>query len=245
MGKFTHSIFGLGNPLLDISTKVEEDFLKKYHAEASLGTAILASKEQLPLYEDLVETYKDTVSYVAGGATQNSIRVAQWMMPEEDATVFTGCIGDDDNGAILTKRLENDNVVANYKVQKDVATGTCAVCVVKKERALIANISAAENFSLSFLKNDTRTVKYLAEANVVYSCAFVLTAYPDSMLYLAQYCTKNDKVFAMNLSAIFLIKFFTEKLLAVLPFADFIFANEEEAAALGETFKYDVHLFFF
>ena len=36
--------------------------------------------------------------YGAGGATQNAIRVAQWMLQEEGSTSFIGCVGNDKQG---------------------------------------------------------------------------------------------------------------------------------------------------
>ena len=44
---------------------------------SQLDSAILAEEKHLPLYKELVDSYK--VQYIAGGATQNAIRVAQWM----------------------------------------------------------------------------------------------------------------------------------------------------------------------
>jgi adenosine kinase len=63
----------MGNPLLDISAVVEPSFLEKYNLKAN--DAILATDEHLPLYQEMVEKYQ--VEYIAGGATQNSMRVAQ------------------------------------------------------------------------------------------------------------------------------------------------------------------------
>lgn len=39
------------------------------------NSAILAEKKHLPMYKELVEMFQ--VEYIAGGATQNSIKVAQ------------------------------------------------------------------------------------------------------------------------------------------------------------------------
>lgn len=41
------------------------------------------------------------MQYIAGGATQNSIRVAQWMLPEAGLTGFMGSIGSDEFGGKL------------------------------------------------------------------------------------------------------------------------------------------------
>ena len=70
------SILGLCNPLLDISAEVPIEFLEKYGC--TLNNAILAEEKHIALYEELVAAYP--VQYIAGGATQNSIRVAQWML---------------------------------------------------------------------------------------------------------------------------------------------------------------------
>ena len=67
----------MGNPLLDLSVSLEgivgSVFLRKYGLEAN--NAILAGKEHVPMYEEMADAFE--VEYIAGGATQNSIRVAQ------------------------------------------------------------------------------------------------------------------------------------------------------------------------
>lgn len=42
------------------------------------------------------------------------------------------------------------------------------------------------------------------------------------------------QVLAMNLSAPFLVQFFGDQMAAVLPYCDYVFGNESEAAAFGE-----------
>ena len=64
---------GLGNPLLDISANVDEDFLSKYDLKPN--NAILAEEKHKPLYDEMVKKYR--VDYIPGGATQNTLRVAQ------------------------------------------------------------------------------------------------------------------------------------------------------------------------
>lgn len=36
------------------------------------------------------------VQYIAGGATQNSVRVAQWMLQVPNCTAYFGAVGSDD-----------------------------------------------------------------------------------------------------------------------------------------------------
>ena len=80
-------ILGMGNPLLDISATVETPMLEKYNLKAN--DAILYEKEDL--YDELLANYKP--DYIAGGATQNSCRVAQWLLPEAQSVAFFGCVG--------------------------------------------------------------------------------------------------------------------------------------------------------
>ena len=61
-------LLGMGNPLLDISASVKSDLLTKHNLKAN--DAILTEEESI--FQDLLEEYK--VDYIAGGATQNSIR---------------------------------------------------------------------------------------------------------------------------------------------------------------------------
>merc|ERR1719310_2059000 len=56
------------------------------------------------------------VQYIAGGATQNSIRVAQWMLQTPGSTAYMGCIGKDENGGKLQKACEAD--VANPRLYR-------------------------------------------------------------------------------------------------------------------------------
>lgn len=50
------------------------------------------------------------VQYIAGGATQNTIRVAQWMLQVPGATAYMGCIGDDEFGRRMTATAHGDGV---------------------------------------------------------------------------------------------------------------------------------------
>ncbi len=47
-------ILGIGNPLLDISAHVDQEFLDKYGI--SLNNAILAEEKHLPMYPELMNS---------------------------------------------------------------------------------------------------------------------------------------------------------------------------------------------
>jgi hypothetical protein len=68
----SYKLFCLGNPLLDIQVVNGEELLKKYDLKAN--DAILAEEKHLPMYDEIIRSYK--VTYVAGGASQNTARGA-------------------------------------------------------------------------------------------------------------------------------------------------------------------------
>ena len=96
---------GMGNPLLDISVVVKDDaLLNKY--DLKLNDAVLAEEKHAELYAEMVSDHE--VEYIAGGATQNSIRVAQWMLQKEGATAYMGCVGKDAFAAQMKTSCEGD-----------------------------------------------------------------------------------------------------------------------------------------
>ena len=99
-------IYGMGNPLLDISADVPTEYLEKYGLKPN--DAILADPKHLPIYQELVDQYE--VEYIAGGATQNTIRVAQWMLQRQFATSYIGCVGKDEFGIQLEKQATKNGV---------------------------------------------------------------------------------------------------------------------------------------
>jgi adenosine kinase len=177
------------------------------------------------------------VQYIAGGAGQNSIRVAQWMLMSPGATAYFGAIGSDAYGETLGKCVAEDGVLACYQKSVDTPTGTCAVLVNGGERSLVANLAAANTFKASHLES-SEAKEIISRGKVFYVTGFFLTVSVDAILTLAQHCAAENKIFAMNLSAPFLIQFFGEQMKTVMPYTDLVFANESEAAAYGEAHGY-------
>ena len=181
-------------------------------------------------YAELAKNFP--VQYIAGGATQNTIRVAQWALQVPNATTYTGCIGNDAFGSELTKAATADGVKVLYQVNDSVPTGTCAVLVKDHERSLIANLSAANKFSPDHL--ETPELKEAIEkAKIFYSSGFFLTVSPPSFQHVAAHANKADKIVAVNLAAPFIPQFFSEPLLAAIAVSDFVFGNESEAESFA------------
>ncbi|XLR55403.1 hypothetical protein S83_006075 [Arachis hypogaea] len=215
-------LLGMGNPLLDISAVVDDEFLQKY--DIKLNNAILAEDKHKSMYDEM--TNKFNVEFIAGGATQNSIKVAQWMLQKPGATSYMGCIGKDKYGEEMKKNSTAAGVNVHYYEDENTPTGTCAVCVVGGERSLVANLAAANCYKSEHLKRPENWA-LVEKAKYYYIAGFFLTVSPDSIQLVAEHAAANNKVFTMNLSAPFICEFFRDPQEKALPYVDIVFGNED------------------
>jgi len=222
-------LLGMGNPLLDISSKVDQEVLDKYGLKG--GDAILAEEKHAPLFKELVA--REGTEYIAGGATQNSIRVAQWML-QQRASSYMGCVGKDDYAEKMRAACEKDGVSCLYLVDETTPTGVCACCIVDKERSLCTDLKAANNYKVDHLKEN---MSVLEAATVVYSAGFFVTVSPESMELASSHCNQANKTYCLNLSAPFIMQVppFKAVLMKTLPNVDVLFGNETEAATFADT----------
>jgi adenosine kinase len=186
----------------------------------------------MPIYAEVSEKYP--VEYIAGGATQNSIRVAQWMLQEPQATAFIGCVGADEYGATLKGAAEAGGTTVCYQETTDgTPTGTCAVLITGDNRSLVANISAASKYELTHLQS--AGMPHVEKAKFFYISGFFITSSPPSIMEVAKHSAANDKVFMMNLAAPFICQFFKDPLVEALNYCDYVFGNESEYTQLSDS----------
>jgi len=232
-GLFEGCIFALGNPLLDISAEVSTDFLTKYGLKSN--DAILAGESHQPMYQEMIDNYPDH-KFIPGGATLNSIRYCQWLLGEKQqkACSFVGCVGKDAYAKTLHDLCVADGVNVQFYEVDTHPTGTCAVCITGHDRSLVANLAAADLYNKdAHLKSDS-IWSLVSKAKLFYSAGFPLTVTPDGMLTLAEHACANDKIYCLNLSAEFICQFFQEPMSKLLPYTDYLFGNETEAAKFSE-----------
>jgi len=212
---------------------VDQALLDKYGLK--LGDQILAEDKHQPLYPELEKDYK--VEYIAGGATQNTIRVAQWMLPQAPkSTTYFGCVGKDHHAELLREVASKDGVDARYFVDESTPTGTCAACIMGGERSLVANLAAANNYKIEHLKEAANWAAVEA-AKVIYSAGFFITVSPDSMMEVAKHAAKSGQYYCLNISAPFLCEVppFKKTIMELMPYVDFFFGNENEARAFAKS----------
>lgn len=76
---------------------------------------------------------------------------------------------------------------------KEVATGVCAVLIVKKERSMVTRLGAAEKFTDSAFQSQ-EVQKYMKTAKVYFSTGFFLTVVPKSLVEMGKLSLEKGKV---------------------------------------------------
>lgn len=231
-------LFGLGNPLLDITANVDDDFLTKYGLLAN--NAILAEEKHKTLCPEMIEKYN--VEYTAGGSVQNSMRVAQWFFNGvKNRATFMGAVGNDEFGTMMQNKAREDGVNVVYMIDPVVPTGTCACLLSGQSRSLCAYLGASQTFKVDHILSNN---EWVLKANVFYASGFHLVVSPESILHLAKHAHSNEgKVFCMNLSAPYISQFYSDRLFDIFPYIDILFGNENEAAAFAKAKNWDVSVF--
>ncbi|KAK6030527.1 kinase, PfkB family [Ostertagia ostertagi] len=204
-------LLGCGNPLLDIQAVVGKDFLNKWGLKEN--DAILCDDKHNAMFDELVEKYE--VEYIPGGATQNAVRVCQWILNVPNRAAFFGAIGKDKYGELLKSKAKEAGVNAQYQINESVKTGTCAALIYNQHRSLCAHLAAANTFTIEHMLKP-ENAKIIENAQFFYIATFMF-----------------------NLAAPFISQFYYEPLHAVLPYVDVLFGNEDEAAAFGKAAGFD------
>lgn len=179
---------------------------------------------------------------------------------ERPHVVLIGGVGRDELAVRLRELCRNENIQALLSETDLEGTGWRAVLRIKQEERTAESMSGlgappgedTEQSRLSSISTATFTGaghEYKADhlrfkvwesveaARIVYVESIFLNVSPDSARLVAEHCAKVGKIFALNLSARYLCKFFREKVLALLPYIDYIFGNESEYLELAEAQK--------
>ena len=130
-------ILGIGNAIVDVICKVEDDFITKNNLTKSKMKLIFDEKE----FKDLLSNLKIEKT-VSGGSVANSI-VGLSQLGNEVG--FIGKVNDDDLGGKYEDGLKQENVKYIYsKKKEELPTGTCLILVTPdSERTMCTFLGTA------------------------------------------------------------------------------------------------------
>ena len=134
-------ILGIGNAIVDVICKVEDDFITKNNLTKSTMKLIFDDKE----FKELLSNLKIEKT-VSGGSVANSI-VGLSQLGNEVG--FIGKVNDDDLGSKYEDGLKQENVKYFYsKKREELPTGTCLILVTPdSERTMCTFLGTAGKIS--------------------------------------------------------------------------------------------------
>jgi sugar/nucleoside kinase (ribokinase family) len=141
-------ILGIGNAIVDVICKVEDDFITKNNLTKSTMKLIFDDKEFKQLLSNL--KIEKTVS---GGSVANSI-VGLSQLGNEVG--FIGKVNDDDLGSKYEDGLKQENVKYFYsKKKEELPTGTCLILVTPdSERTMCTFLGTAGKINENDVSSD-------------------------------------------------------------------------------------------
>ena len=144
-------ILGIGNAIVDVICKVDEDFLDKNKLTKSTMKLIFDEKE----FKNLLSNLKIEKT-VSGGSVANSIVGLSQL---GNKVGFIGKVCDDELGAKYEEGLKNENVEYFYsKKKEELPTGTCLILVTPdSERTMCTFLGTAGKINENDVNSDIIT----------------------------------------------------------------------------------------
>ncbi len=219
-------VLGIGNAIVDVLCKVDDQFIKDHNL--TKGTMKLVDEQE---FKKLLSNLK-IESTISGGSVANSI---VGMSQLGDEVSFIGKVNDDDLGHKYINGLKKENVDYFYNVKKEnIPTGTCLILITPdSERTMCTflgvagqindndiDVNAVKNAEITFLEG------YLwDEGGPTKAFEKALSASKKSAMSLSDpFCVDRHKDSFLNL---------------VKNKLDIIFANEKEAMSLIDAKSFD------
>ena len=213
-------VLGIGNAIVDVICKVEENFIKENNLTKSTMKLFFDEKEFKNLFANL--KIDKTIS---GGSVANSIVGLSQL---ENEVGFIGKISDDIFGAEYEEGLKKENVKYFYKKNKeDLPTGTCLILVTPdSERTMCTFLGIAGKIN----EHDVNE-EIIKKSELIFLEGYLWDEGEPKKAF--EKAIKNSKKVAMSLSDLFCVERHKQDFLnLVKEKLDLTFANENEIMSL-------------
>ena len=225
-------VLGIGNAIVDVICRVEEEFLKNNSLTKST-MKLVDEKEFKKLLLNL--KIEETVS---GGSVANSIVGLSQL---GDEVGFIGKISDDELGKKYEDGLKKENVQFFYSKKKELTpTGTCLILITPdSERTMVTFLGTAGKINEGDI--DSRAVK---KSDILFLEGYLWDEGEPKKAFDKAINSSNKS--AMSLSDLFCVeRHKTHFLELVKNKLDITFGNEQEVMSLLETKKFEDVIDFF
>jgi len=231
-----YSIITLAEPILDITSEIDEEMIKKYNLK--WGDTVLIDEKGddklVKIYEELESM--PNVKYIPGGSAQNSLRVLSWCLNMEPANrdkfkvSMIGSIGDVSYKDKIIGELKDIGVNPIFEVLKDDKTSRCGVGIYKKEKLFATQIRASKRLSEKFIDEH---VNEIIAHQALFIEGYMVSNKFDICKKMIGYFVQEKKPIILSLCAPFIVKFYQDKIIELGNEADIICGNMEEAVGFA------------
>ena len=213
-------ILGIGNAIVDVICKVDENFISKNNLTKGTMKLIFDKSE----FENLLTNLKIEKT-ISGGSVANSIVGLSQL---GDNVGFIGKISDDDLGKKYEEGLKKENVKYFYSKKKEkLPTGTCLILVTPdSERTMCTFLGTAGQ-----INDDDINLDAVKKSDLIFLEGYLWDEGNPKKAF--EKAIENSKKVAMSLSDKFCVeRHKTHFLNLVKNKLDITFANEDEIMSL-------------
>ena len=220
-------ILGIGNAIVDVICKVEDDFITKNNLTKSTMKLIFDDKE----FKDLLSNLKIEKT-VSGGSVANSIVGLSQL---GDEVGFIGKVNDDDLGGKYEDGLKQEKVKYIYsKKKEELPTGTCLILVTPdSERTMCTFLGTAGKINENDVSEDA-----IKQSEIILLEGYLWDEGEPKKAF--EKAIQSAKKVAMSLSDQFCVDRHKPHFLDLVKNKlDITFANEQEIMSLIDAKSFD------
>ena len=220
-------VLGIGNAIVDVFCKVDENFIKKNNLKKGTMKLIFDEVE----FKNILVNLKIEKT-VSGGSIANSIVGLSQL---KNDVGFIGKVSDDIFGAKYEEGLRKENVKYFYvKNKESLPTGTCLILITPdSERTMCTFLGIAGKIN----ENDVDE-KIIKKSELIFLEGYLWDEGEPKKAF--EKAIKNAKKVAMSLSDLFCVERHKQNFLDLVKTKlDLTFANESEIMSLINTKNFD------
>ena len=221
-----YNVFGVGNALVDIVVRIDDDFLKENKIRKGVMTLIEAETQE-NLIKSLKVQYPEKRS--GGSAANTMIGIAN----AGGTGYYVGKVGNDNNGLFYKVDMEESGIIFHHTPGHGM-TGTCLVLTTADgERTMLTSLGISSELTRSDIKPET-----ISESEIIYVEGYLWDREntKEACIFTMEEGKKLGKKVSFTFSDPFCVNRSRDDFRRITKqYVDIAFCNHEEAMALTQT----------